>query len=86
MLYTDGVIEASPVDDAFGPARLSSFVRGCSGRDAGRIAEAIERQAHAVQHGHQRDDVAVLVARVAPGGAYDPPSFASAGQGVAAPS
>jgi PAS domain S-box-containing protein len=83
VLYTDGVIEASPVDDAFGPARLETFVRGCIGRDAPRIAEAIERQAVAVQQGNLRDDVAVVVVRVSPDGA---PSFASAGQGVAAPS
>jgi PAS domain S-box-containing protein len=83
ILFTDGVIEASPVDDAFGPARLATFVRGCIGRDASRIAEAIERQATAVQEGRLRDDVAVVVARVSPGGA---PSFAAAGEGVAAPS
>jgi PAS domain S-box-containing protein len=83
VLYTDGVIEASPVDDAFGPARLSTFVRGCIGRDAPRIAEAIERQAVAVQGGRLRDDVAVVVVRVSPEGAA---SFAAAGEGVAAPS
>ena len=29
VLYTDGVVEASPVDDALGPERLVEFLAGC---------------------------------------------------------
>ena len=38
VLYTDGVVEASPADGALGPERLEALLRGCSGCDAGAIA------------------------------------------------
>jgi PAS domain S-box-containing protein len=83
VLFTDGVVEASPSDDALGPSVLASHLADLSGRDAARIAEAIERKALDVQGGHLRDDVAVLVLRVPPGGAEAP--FDAPEQGVAAP-
>jgi PAS domain S-box-containing protein len=64
VLYTDGVIEASPADDAFGPGRLAALLTGCAGHDAPSVAAAIESEVLRVQHGRVRDDVAVLVARV----------------------
>jgi PAS domain S-box-containing protein len=69
VLYTDGVAEASPADEALAPERLAAVLAGLQGRDAGVIAEAIERKALEVQDGRLRDDVAVVVLRVRPGGA-----------------
>ncbi|MDP9293240.1 MAG: serine/threonine-protein phosphatase [Actinomycetota bacterium] len=79
--YTDGVTEASPLDDAFGPERFASFVAGCAGHDAGVVARRIEEAALEVQGGTPRDDVAVVVLRVPPGGEA---RFARAGERVAA--
>ena len=78
VLYTDGVVEASPTDEALGPDRLAEFVAGRGGDDAASIAEAIESKALEVQDGRLRDDVAVVVLRVDP-----PASFAGPGAGVA---
>ncbi len=77
VLYTDGVVEASPADDALAPERLAELLRACAGEDAGAIAEAVERKALAVQDGRLRDDVAVVVLRAEP--------FAEPGRGVAQP-
>ena len=81
VLYTDGVIEASPLDDAFGPSQLASFIGGCTGKDAGRIAAGIERRVLEVQEGRLRDDVAVVVLRASPASAAP---FVPAREGVAA--
>jgi PAS domain S-box-containing protein len=80
VLYTDGVIEASPLDDALGPDRLTAVLRGCVGRDAAAIATCIEERTLEVQHGRLRDDVAVVVLRADPGAGAP---FAPAGRGVA---
>ena len=66
VLYTDGVTEASPLDDRFGPEQLARFVAGCSGREAPVIARRIEEQVLEVGGGSIRDDVAVVVLRVRP--------------------
>lgn len=63
ILYTDGVIEASPLDDAFGPERFAEFLAGCAGQDAETLAQSIENAVLSVQGGRLRDDVAVVVAR-----------------------
>ena len=63
VLYTDGVIEASPLDDALGPDRLTDVLRGCAGLDASAIATGVEQRTLEVQHGRLRDDVAVVVLR-----------------------
>jgi PAS domain S-box-containing protein len=81
LLYTDGVIEASPLDDAFGPEQLAAFLGGCVGKDAAKIAAGVERRVLEVQHGQLRDDLAVVVLRV-PSGSAAP--FVPAAQGVAA--
>jgi len=79
VLFTDGVIEASPLDAALGPERLSAFLRGCAGEDAASLAANVERRTLAVQHGRLRDDVAIVVLRArAP--------FAPGRPGVATPS
>ena len=66
VLYTDGVIEASPADHALAPERLAALLHSVGGGHAGTIAEAVERTALAVQDGHLRDDVAVVVLRSTP--------------------
>jgi serine phosphatase RsbU (regulator of sigma subunit) len=66
VLYTDGVVEASPSDQALAPDRLADLLRACDDSHAGSIAEAVERQAIAVQNGRLRDDVAVVVLRATP--------------------
>ena len=74
VLYTDGVVEASPTDDALAPERLAELLRSL--RAAGTpaaIAEAIERKALAVQDGRLRDDVAVVVLRVGGSAPFDQP-------------
>jgi PAS domain S-box-containing protein len=64
VLYTDGVIEASPVDDRFGPGPFAAFLATLKGRPAAEIAQEIEREVLAVQGGAPRDDVALLVVRL----------------------
>jgi serine phosphatase RsbU (regulator of sigma subunit) len=81
VLYTDGVIEATPTDDRFGPERFADFLSGLAGRDAAEVAREVERVVLDVQAGAPRDDVAVLVVRVTPPGGEP---FAAAGGGVAA--
>ena len=71
VLYTDGVVEASPAEHALAPERLADLLRSCDGSHAGAIAEAIEREALAVQDGRLRDDVAVVVLRATP---FDQPA------------
>ena len=67
VAYTDGVIEASPLDDAFGPRAFAGFLGGQAGRPAGAIASAIEDEVLALQSGRLRDDLALVVLRVASG-------------------
>jgi serine phosphatase RsbU (regulator of sigma subunit) len=83
VLYTDGVSEATADDRAIGPRRLEAFLAACAGAPAAAIAEAVERDAIAVQGGLARDDVAVLVVRADGESAG---SFAASGAGVAASS
>jgi len=66
VLYTDGVIEASPLDDRFGPEGLARFVAGCARRAAPVIARRIEERVLEIGGGTVRDDVAVVVMRVCP--------------------
>jgi serine phosphatase RsbU (regulator of sigma subunit) len=82
VLVTDGVTEATPADRASGPDRLLALLAGCAGAGAAAIAEAVERDALEAQGGAARDDVAVLVARVAgPGG--EPFAYGVAGVAAA---
>jgi len=66
VLFTDGVVESSPADHALAPDRLAELLLECGGRDAGAIAEAVERKALQVGNGRLRDDVAVVVLRSTP--------------------
>ena len=66
ILYTDGVIEASPLDHRFGPEQFARCVSECHGRAPVATARHIEDAVLDVQGGTVRDDVAVLVLRVSP--------------------
>jgi serine phosphatase RsbU (regulator of sigma subunit) len=68
VLYTDGVVEASPSDEALAADRLAALLSGLAGCDAAEIAATIEHKALEVQDGRLRDDLAVVVLRVRPGG------------------
>jgi sigma-B regulation protein RsbU (phosphoserine phosphatase) len=68
VLYTDGVIEASPADDALGPDAFASFAGRFAGASAATIAQAVQDAVLAVQDGGLRDDVALLVLRITPDG------------------
>jgi serine phosphatase RsbU (regulator of sigma subunit) len=81
VLYTDGVTEVSPLDDRFGPEVLADFVADCAGCAAPVIARRIEEQVLEIGGGSARDDVAVVVLRVAAG---LPTSFVPDEPGVAA--
>jgi PAS domain S-box-containing protein len=81
VLFTDGVVEASPLEAVHGTERLAGWLADVAGRDAGRIAEAVEERVLDVQRGALRDDVAVVVLRVPP---RAPAPFAALGEGVAA--
>jgi serine phosphatase RsbU (regulator of sigma subunit) len=81
VLFTDGVIEASPHDGSLAPERLADYLAGCAGRDAGRIAAGVEGRVLEHHQGRPRDDVAVVVLKVAQGG---PAPFVASGEGVAA--
>jgi PAS domain S-box-containing protein len=66
VFYTDGVIEGRgawpPLDDQ----ALAELLRSCAGAGADAIAARVEDAALAASGGRPRDDIAVLVLRVAP--------------------
>jgi serine phosphatase RsbU (regulator of sigma subunit)/PAS domain-containing protein len=66
VLFTDGVIEPRGAGEALDEARLADLVAGCAGREADAIAAEIEQAAVRSHAGTPRDDIAVLVLRVAP--------------------
>jgi PAS domain S-box-containing protein len=66
VFYTDGVIEARASNgSSLNEERLAEVVAGCAGADADAIAACVEDAALAAQDGSPRDDIAVLVLRVA---------------------
>jgi serine phosphatase RsbU (regulator of sigma subunit) len=65
VFYTDGVIEARPGNHALDEDSLAELVGTCVGADADAIAARVEDAAVAAQDGSPRDDIAVLVLRVA---------------------
>jgi PAS domain S-box-containing protein len=67
LLYTDGIIEARSPDGVFGEERLRGLVSTCAGLNASEIAQRIEQAALDFQDGNPRDDIALLVVRVARG-------------------
>jgi PAS domain S-box-containing protein len=66
VFYTDGVIEQrASSNGVLDERRLSELVATCTGRDPDAIASRIEEAAVLSQNGRPRDDIAVLVLRVA---------------------
>ena len=68
VLYTDGVIEARSsdgVDGMLDEAGLARLLTACAGLGADAIATRVEEAAFAASGGTPRDDIAVLVLRVA---------------------
>jgi PAS domain S-box-containing protein len=65
VFYTDGVIEGRGGGLSFDEQRLSELLAACAGAGADTIAARIEDAAVDAQSGRTRDDIAVLVLRVA---------------------
>jgi PAS domain S-box-containing protein len=65
VLYTDGVIEGRGPHNSLDEEGLAHLVAACAGEGADAIAARIEDAAVAAQDGSPRDDIAVLVLRVA---------------------
>jgi PAS domain S-box-containing protein len=65
VFYTDGVIESRPPGTPFDEARLAELLSTCAGQDADSVAAKVEQAALSSQGGQVRDDIAVLVLRVA---------------------
>jgi phosphoserine phosphatase RsbU/P len=66
VLYTDGVTERHEGTRIFGEERLRRVLRECAGFTADQIAGHIEDAVVGFQPGPLRDDMAVLVVRIAP--------------------
>ncbi len=66
VFFTDGVIEPRGAGEPLDETRLASLVAACAGREADAIAAEIEGAAVGAHGGRPRDDIAVLVLRVAP--------------------
>jgi PAS domain S-box-containing protein len=65
VFYTDGVIEARGAEAILDERRLAELVATCAGEGADAIAAKVEDAAVLSQGGRPRDDIAVLVLRVA---------------------
>jgi serine phosphatase RsbU (regulator of sigma subunit) len=66
VFYTDGVIESRPdTESILDERRLAELIATCAGRGADAIASRVEEAAVLSQGGRPRDDIAVLVLRVA---------------------
>ena len=65
VFYTDGVIEGRGTHGTLDEAGLAELVATCVGAGADAIAACVEDAAVAAQDGRPRDDIAVLVLRVA---------------------
>jgi sigma-B regulation protein RsbU (phosphoserine phosphatase) len=66
VFYTDGVTEAGGSAGGLEDAQLAEVVASCAGLDADSIAARVEAAALEVHDGPPRDDIAVVVLRVAP--------------------
>ena len=65
VFYTDGVIEGRGADITFDEEGLRRLLAECAGAGADAIAARVEEAAFAAQGNNPRDDIAVLVLRVA---------------------
>ena len=68
VMITDGVIEEMRGSDRSGPQRLNDVLAECRGLSAAAVANAIEDSLLRFGPEAPRDDFAILVLRVAPGG------------------
>ena len=65
VFYTDGVIESRGEGNVLDERRLAELVATCAGTGADAIAARVEEAAVLSQGGRPRDDIAVLVLRIA---------------------
>jgi serine phosphatase RsbU (regulator of sigma subunit) len=65
VFYTDGVTEAGVANRLFGEERLARLVGACPGLDPAGLVTRIQRAVMEFQGGSPRDDIAVVVLRVA---------------------
>ena len=66
VFYTDGVIESRVnAHGVLDERRLAELISTCAGRDPDTIASKVEDAAVLSQNGRPKDDIAVLVLRVA---------------------
>jgi PAS domain S-box-containing protein len=68
VMYTDGVTEARSPDGVFGDHLLDGVLAQCVGLSANEICKRIETAVLDFQAGRPRDDIAIVVLRVAPVG------------------
>jgi serine phosphatase RsbU (regulator of sigma subunit) len=74
VLYTDGVTERRSGTAFFGEQRLRTLLSSLAGSTAAEIADRIEREVQAFGPEEPKDDIAVLVVRIADWGvAGEPP-------------
>jgi serine phosphatase RsbU (regulator of sigma subunit) len=66
VFYTDGVLDAGSPERYLTLEELMNAIRVCAGRSAHEIAEAVDRAALERSGGSARDDIAILVLRLAP--------------------
>jgi integral membrane sensor domain MASE1 len=65
LLYTDGLTDAYAPAHTLAPADVSSLLGACAGRSAGETAEHIYRNALDFSRSEPRDDIALVVLRIA---------------------
>ncbi|HEU4529088.1 MAG TPA: GAF domain-containing protein [Actinomycetota bacterium] len=65
VLYTDGVTDERSGEEEFGEHRLAELLASLAGRSAQEIADAVLEEVVAFRSDQPRDDIALLVLRVA---------------------
>jgi serine phosphatase RsbU (regulator of sigma subunit) len=68
VFYTDGVTDAGGPAASLGEDQLAEVIGSCAGLGADAIAGKVEAAALNAEEGPPRDDIAVVVVRVAPDG------------------
>jgi sigma-B regulation protein RsbU (phosphoserine phosphatase) len=72
VFYTDGVTEGRRGRELYGEERLKALLEACPATDAAGLARAIADDVLGFQEGLPRDDIAIVVVRVAPEAGPDP--------------
>ena len=67
LLYTDGLTDAFAPARALAPADLESLLGSCAGSSADEIAEHVYRAVLDLSRSEPRDDIALVVLRIADG-------------------